>query len=784
MTVGVRWWAAVIALTLALGLAGIAHADNFNISPGRLGEVAAAVGVQAGVTITVTEPDVAEQHSPGVSGDLSLHDALDQALRGTNAEALFYDSTTIRIVRKRAPPSKEPGQTSVPPPAIAQPEEIVVTASKQNMLLDTYPGSVKVITLDRGWTADNAAGGTAAITQLLPTLSSTNLGPGRDKLFIRGMADSSFNGPTQATAGQYLGDVRLNYNAPDPDLNLYDMRRVEVLVGPQGTLYGAGSLGGVIRLVPNDPDAEEASAAASTGLSSTQSGGVSHDGAAMLNMPLLKDQVAFRLVGYGTREGGYIDDLARGLHDINSLASYGERATLRVENLSNWTLDFGFVLQNMNSADAQYALSGDPPLTRASVIPQPFRNNYRVAYISVRRPVGDAELVSTTSSVWQGLNTVFDATGHGGTMTPARFEEDNNITLISHETRVAGGSAGAPWVGGLTTLFSSSLLSRTLGPLDSPVQIAGVVNVQAEAALFGQISHPLTRTLTGTIGERLTFANSTGLLMGEPADTSQTSTRNSAHFSNTLALDWHPGGVFSGFFHYQQGDRAGGLAVAPSGSALVTRKFTADSLNMDEIGIRLGREAHDPLLVRAALFAADWNNMQADLVDTSGLPYSTNIGRGRLYGVDADITWRASPALTLNAAAFLNDSKLVAPEPDFAASGKQTLPNVARNGGRLAAQWQREMVLGGLSAETSLRYVGKSMLGVGQLLDIPQGNYFVVDADARLDFGRFTVSLNLDNLGDVRANTFAFGNPFGLAQRNQMTPLQPRTLRLGIDSQF
>jgi iron complex outermembrane recepter protein len=64
--------------------------------------------------------------------------------------------------------------------------------------------------------------------------------------------------------------------------------------------------------------------------------------------------------------------------------------------------------------------------------------------------------------------------------------------------------------------------------------------------------------------------------------------------------------------------------------------------------------------------------------------------------------------------------------------------NVARSGGSLAAQWHQEIALGGLSAETSLRYVGKSTLGVGQLLDIPQGSHFVVDADARLDFGRFT----------------------------------------------
>src|SRR5262245_5023192 len=120
----VRWRAAAIAV--AAGLSGIAHADNFNVAPGRLGEVAAALGLPAGVTIAVTEPDVANQYSPGVSGDLSLHDALGRVLYGTGAEAVFYDGTTIRIVRNHVPrPADEPRQ-AIAPPASAQPEEILV----------------------------------------------------------------------------------------------------------------------------------------------------------------------------------------------------------------------------------------------------------------------------------------------------------------------------------------------------------------------------------------------------------------------------------------------------------------------------------------------------------------------------------------------------------------------------------------------------------------------------------------------------------------------------------
>jgi outer membrane receptor protein involved in Fe transport len=784
MTVAVRWRAAVVAVAFGSGLTGTARAENFNISPGRLGEVAATLGAQAGITITVTDPEVAGRYSPGVNGDLPVETALDLMLRGTGAEAVFYDRTTVRIIRKQG--ASRPGVPGpAPAPASsAEPQEIVVTASKQNLLLDNYPGSAKVLALEQGWTAAHSAEGTAAITQSIPMLAATNLGPGRDKLFIRGLADSSFNGPTQATAGQYLGDVRLNYNAPDPDLNLYDISRVEVLVGPQGTLYGTGSLGGVIRLVPNEPDADEISATVSAGLSSTHFGSVSRDGAAMFNLPMIHGGAAVRWVAYGSRDAGYVDDSGRSLHDINSVASYGQRLTLRLQGLSDWTLDFGVVLQNINSADAQYTLSDSPPLSRDSVVPQPFRNNYRIGYIAARRAVGDAELVSTTSTVWQGLKTVFDATGHDGTLTPARFEEDNDITLFSHETRVAGGSVRAPWVAGVGTVFSTSMLSRSLGPLAAPVRIAGVANVQAEAALFGQISHPLTRTLTGTIGERLTFANSSGALLDQPAQGLQISSRDSLRFSNTLGLDWHPGGRWSAFFHYQQGYRAGGLAVAPSGSGLETRKFTGDDLNMDEIGIRLGNETQDPVWVRAALFAADWNHMQADLIDSAGLPYTTNIGRGRIYGLDAETTWRVLPALSLTAAAFLNDGKLVAPEAAFASAATQTLPNVARDGARLAAHWDRTVAIGLLSADASVRYIGESRLGVGPLLNVSQGNYFVADASTRLDFGRCAASLTLQNIGDVRANTFAFGNPFGLAQRNQMTPLQPRTIRLGMDTAF
>ena len=167
------------------------------------------------------------------------------------------------------------------------------------------------------FTSAKAANGSATLLARIASLSSTHAGNGRNKLFIRAIADSGVAGPTQATTGQYLGDMRLNYAAPDPDLKLYDVGRVEVLEGPQGTLYGAGSLGGVIRIMPNAPNLGDYGGQMSAGVSVTQHGDPGGDLSAALNMPIIAEKLALRLVGYGVQEGGYIDDVTRDMDDVN-----------------------------------------------------------------------------------------------------------------------------------------------------------------------------------------------------------------------------------------------------------------------------------------------------------------------------------------------------------------------------------------------------------------------------------------------------------------------------------
>ena len=772
---------------MAIGTAAApaAEAAQFDIAAGPLGSVAAAIGARAGITITVNDPDLASRRSPGVHGNVSVRIAVVHALRGTGAEAIFYDEATVRIVRKRttpARPSKPDGSGALPPQTPSP--GIIVTASKQKMSLANFPGSIHIIEPEEQWSARNASRGTAAFAELTPALSSTNLGRGRNKIYVRGIADSSFNGQTQSTVGQYMGDARLNYNAPDPDLNLYDLKRIEILAGPQGTLYGAGSLGGVVRLVPNLPDAKDAYGTMSTGVSATWSGGIGADAAAMVNLPL-GDRSAVRAILYATRDAGYIDDPARGLNDINKDRSAGGRLALRREGLGDWTVDVGAVIQNIDSADSQYVLRGSPPLSRRSALAQPARNDYHLAYIVGRKEAGNHELVVATSFVHHELQTAYDATGADGTATPRLLDELNQFTFIAHETRLAGGSMRAPWVAGFSSIYNVSTVTRTLGTPDDPQKLPGVKNIRFEASLFGQKSVPIGHSLIASAGGRVTVARNLGRVLDELAGGAEQSSETRLRFAADAALTWHLAPRLAAYTHYQQGFRPGGFAVSAEDADGGGREFAADDLTQIEIGLRWRNIEQDAFSLRAAIFRVDWEQIQADIVDETGITNTANIGNGRIEGFDGEVQWRILPSFTFSASAFQNQSYLYNPAAGFSVSGKKTLPNVPRDGIRSAVEWRGSTASGVMvSSSASLRYVGKSFLGPAPLLDIPQGQYFTGDIGLRLDFARFGLSLDVRNVGNTRANTFAFGNPFGVEGRDQMTPLRPRTVRLGIDMRF
>lgn len=768
----------------------VARGCTFDIRPGRLGDVAAAIGQCAGVTVTVPDPAVAALRSPGVRGRLPVRAAIARALRGTGAEALFQTSDVVRIVRARravepmassrlAPPPRPAPQPTVSVPDEPE-QEIVVTASKQRLRLVDYPGAVMIVDVSPAWAGRNGADGTAAITRTLPAIQATDLGQGRDKLFIRGVADSSFRGQTQAATGQYLGDVRLTFNAPDPSLNLYDMRRVEVLVGPQAPLYGAGSLGGVIRLVPNAPDPGAPSATMSVNVAATRHGGIGRDMAAMMNVPIVSDRLAARVVVFDAAKAGYIDAPRQGRRDINEVRSGGHRAVLRLVGTGDWTIDVGDVLQDLRSADGQYTVGDALDLTRNVPMAEPFASRYGLRYVTASRETASSQLVTTTARVDHALTTVFDGSGLFG--PGAVYREKSSIGIWSHETRWSARIGSSRLLVGASAIRSISNDRAKFGE----AEVGNAVtfrNRNLDAALFGSYSRPFGRDLTMTAGGRLSYASSDGRVLSSP--TPGRFSRQGLRFSPVLALNWQPSGPLSAYARHEHGYRAGGLSVFPERDRVVSQAYRPDTLALSELGLRIGAAAPGRVSARVAAFYADWMNVQADIATFLGLTLTANVGRGRVAGLDAEVLWTGPAGWSFKGDLFVNDGRLRNVAGARIPLNARRLPSVAGAGGRLALDWTG-IAPGGRSARSgaALRYVGRSRLGVGEALNIPQGNYLVADVAGSIDVGRFTLAAKLENVFDRRGNTFSFGNPFTVIFRDQTTPLRPRTLAIGIDARF
>lgn len=800
----------VTAVAIAAAVpADAADRQMVSIAPGRLGEAVILLGRQTGSSIGISDQSLATLSTPAVNGRLTAEAALKRLLRGASASVQRIDANTWRIVRK-APPRPDvkavPAQTA--PIAAPPPAEIVVTASKRDLPLPRYPGLVEVVDYN-ALPSGEAAAGTASLLSRVASLSSTHAGSGRNKLFLRAIADSAVAGPTQATTGQYLDDMRLNYAAPDPDLRLYDMQGVEVLEGPQGTLYGAGSLGGIIRMIPNPPNLARYGGNISAGVSAIRNGDPGGDLSATLNVPIAPERLALRLVGYGVREGGYIDDVRRGLDDVNRTATYGGRANLRFAPDENWTIDLGGVYQHIKGDDAQYADRTIGDLSRASSVAQPYSSDYALVNLRVERQWNDLRFISSTGYVRNILSESYDATQPD---TPASlFRQRNRVSIFSTENRLVRDlDNGLGWIIGASYLESTSAITRSLTSYGAapvlaqvipgvplyggglPATATGVRNSIREATMFGEASLELAAGLVVTAGGRLTNSRLSGqaldpiplLSSAEIARAEAQADRNETIFLPSLSLlsDAVPG--LTVYARFQQGFRPGGLAVDDQH----VRRFSNDRISTLEAGFRKGLPGRDPIALSASFAYTDWRDIQADVIDRIGLPATANIGDGRIYTVEGRIAVRPLPALTLDGSIIYNDSRLHRPTPFVRAltlaDQSLALPNVANLGGRLAIDYRRwisddiSMHLTG-----SARYVGTSRLGVGPVLGRNQGDYVDTAMTASVSRGPLQLSLTLTNLLDSEGNRFSLGTPFDL-RGDYVTPLRPRTVRIGIDFAF
>lgn len=798
----------------------------FDVPRGTLSTSLPQLSRQAGVSVSVADGRLWQAEVKPVKGRMSVEAAIRRMLAGTDARVVRVSPTSWRIERR--PPSprlvrRDPPQAAPQPRArapatdtvAAERDEIVVTASKTDLPYSHFAGVATQ--LDGDDLAFGGERGTESILSRVATVSSTHLGSGRNKLFIRGIADSSFTGPTQATVGQYLGDIRLSYNAPDPDLRLYDIDSVEVLEGPQGTLYGAGSLGGIIRTIPKAPDPVRSSVQAIAGFSVTQHGDPGGDLAAIANVPV-GDRHALRLVGYTISDGGYIDNPLRGQNDVNRVHIRGGRGTFRLDAGDNWTVDFGGVYQAITSDDAQYADKDAPPLTRSSMVEQNATARYGMGSIVVMKDWDDLHFQSSNAYIDHRLFERFDAslpaTQPGNDTSPglavgavdverlfapiqivpmsdvARVLDQRNVTrMFVSENRLSRPYRdGLGWVVGTSFIDNRARQNRdySYGPLSAI--LPGVTNKVTEFTGYAEATVELMPDLIASGGLRLSHAKLGGQAEGvsfalAQAGRATTASRTETDLLPSFSLLATPFDNVRLYARYQEGFRPGGLAVDGN----FVRRFLNDQVRTWEAGMRFGDKGKSLIDASVSVSHTRWRNIQADFIDSNGFPTTANIGDGRITSLSGAIAVRPTSRLTFDFGAVYNHSRVddLSPQilPVFAAAPARLgrIPNVASHAVRGSVTYATVIGDQDFRVNGWANYIGPSRLGIGPVLGESQGDYVDTGLAMRVGNERRGLSLTLTNLFDSRGNRFSLGTPFVEGNEGFLTPLRPRTLRIAID---
>lgn len=802
--------ALLTGLALAATSAGAAVAAPatvaFNVPARGLGAELVDFAVQADISISTRNLAACAPTGRALVGRYTVRAGLTRILAGTGCGFRFIDGRAVEVSPLPRPPAAPPRP---PPPATPPPatpptstdlEAVVVVATRRPTAIDqlAYP----VTALGAATLTSQGVNDAGDIARLSPSMTVTNLGAGRNKILLRGLSDGPLTGRTQSMVGIYVDDVRVTYNAPDPDLRLTDMDQAVVLRGPQGALYGAGSLGGVLHLVTAKPDPSGFSGWVSGGVAATRGGDPSATVEGMVNLPVLGGRGAVRAVGWREQTGGYIDDAGLGLSNVNRTIRFGGRLAASLSLGDRWTLSTGLIAQAIDASDTQYAFAGAAPYTRDNSLREPHDNDFAEANLGLAGDLGWARLRWSTAFVEHQVASRYDATAAPPVAMPAgpvAFDDENDISsLVTEATLTSPDAARIRWLVGAFYARSRQDIALELSR-PGPAAVVGFSEDRHdrldETALFGELTLPLAERLDLTLGGRLfsvtgsVSSRITAPLAGTASAYDGTDRQNG--FAPKLLLAWRPSSTTMVYVEAAEGYRAGGInttgvpgqTFTAPGGAQPWRRYGGDELWSLEAGGRW-QGLDGRLQLRLAAFEAHWSNIQSDQLLPNGLPFTANIGDGVNRGIEVEGVYR-SGALVLTGNALLNAPELDRANAGFTAGGDLALAAVPDVSGGLSAHYAWPLSGDRLIAlDGRLAYIGKSTLTFDAATSPTMGDYIDARLAGSLVTDRWVLTLAVTNPANSRGDTFAYGNPFTLRTSPQVTPQRPATAELTLKVAF
>ncbi|MGC1301117.1 MAG: TonB-dependent receptor [Caulobacteraceae bacterium] len=718
--------------------------------------------------------------------------------------------------------------SAAPPAAAAQAantatdtevKEVVVTAQKRSERLQDVPLSISVLGGDQ--LQKNQAHGFQDYVATVPGLNflSSTFGPSGSQLVVRGLSTGgtvlNSSVATYVDETPYVATGAIAAGLVAPDLDTFDMQRIEVLKGPQGTLYGASALGGLLKFVTNAPDPSHYSAQVETGVDSVNNGGAGYDIHAMVNIPVASN-AALRLVGYNNDNPGYINDPSRGADGINRSIYTGGRASFLWEPTDKLTIRLSALYQKKSYDDSGdedvepgtlKPINGD--LTQERLIGQPGFTENQVYNATINYDAGFAKILSTTSILRFRSQFVVDFSGYlgqgisqllggnyGGAVPDKRY-----LNGVSQEIRVSSERSGP-----LQWQFGVFYMDQKVGQweADYPINAAngqiitnGPVNLglfpstdpYQEEAGFANLDYNITRTLDVAVGGRISHNNQnyTQNFTGVYGGNNQFSTPSSDTVGTYSAdLRWHflPRDTF--YLRVASGYVPGGPNDISVLTQNVPHSYAPSTTVNYEAGVKTtlldGR-----LTANLSVFDIEWKDLQLYFL-INGTSAIGNGGAARSRGAEWEFDYVPIHGLTLNFNGAYTDAYLTANTPsDVGGSAGDRLPNNPKWQSSASARYERPITdryTGFVGA--SWRYQGSRLsdfVSGGARENIPA--YNMVDLRGGVEWDNFTFTVYAKNVG----NTLALGYVRPYTSLNTDGPLSaavlpPRMIGAEVSAKF
>jgi outer membrane receptor protein involved in Fe transport len=715
-------------------------------------------------------------------------------------------------------------------------EEIVVTATLRSERLLDVPLSVTAFSQE-----DLTAKGIVGLEGLARETPGAVLNVASDdnyRLTARGISTNGWGAGLQTTTTVYIDELPITTVGNTVTLNpsLFDVERVEFLRGPQGTLFGSGSLSGALRILTHSPNLAHFDAAAQVDVGNTNGGGIRQRYDGMVNIPLVNDTLGLRVVAFHRDEDGYIDNVGTGVKNSNSLTDSGGRATLLWEPTDRLSVR---LLGSVEDSDPKDASLTNPKLgsyKRYSTRPDLYTSKTQIYNATLNYQFDFAELTSSSTYAINHDRFDVDLGGTFGNTIPFFLLDSLDGKSFVQETRLVSKPGGPfDWViGGFylhrdfeipgvyqsTPQFLTAHNITGLGA-DATFQSFPSDTRTYELAGFGDLTYHFTDKLSVTGGARYGkyggtvdtqpgfntpyFINALYSIPGPLKITPNTLT--TFHYPAASKTSWKASisyepthnlteylTVSTGYRTPVYNARAGSVSILNPADLVIPNGAGSDNLINYELGLK-GRWLDGMVTSNLAAYYIDWKNIQVQANRFSDqVQFATNVGRAASKGIEAELTVTPVRALVLGLNASLNDAKVTELSPE------EAVISGAVKGSRLASPHLQGALFGTYSYNFSSAVTGFTSFQVEHVGSFPNGfpdipgtqgkpnplygntdTYTYVNMQSGFGIAKILTTFYVENLTNNGAVVYIHPESF---IDSRYGVLRPRTIGVRVNYQF